>query len=209
MEAISLEADISLALGPGQLDRPEGLHVSDIIANIMQGLKPKKYQPRTEPLSPSTQAEMTLGSTTEQVIEAAVAGLTPSSFRPPSLALHVPGYVVKLNGKVYPGIIWGSPDRVDVAMLLLREFKLTWYSAKKEFPSDDVYWPWLVQVMFYLMLLGYLEAIVTIVYINGDYHPPTPWPPQSTLLRFTAQELHENQSMLVNHAIKLGWLVPE
>lgn len=196
-------------LGPGQHDRPEGLHVSDIITDIMKTLEPKKYG---KPGGPDV-IKIQSGLAFEEALEKTFKPGSPGAFRPPSVPVWTPGYSVQWQGKPYPGCIWVTPDHVEPDETggnpwIVREFKLTWYSSAKEFPSDDVYFAWLSQIKAYCYALETPLAILTVLYINGDYKPPTPKPPQSYGLEFTKLELVENWQMICNHALVRGWLVP-
>lgn len=179
------------ALEPGKLllpedtSRPPGLHVSHIIKDICQHLNPKVYgQPMDIP-------KVTMGLAFDEVLAKAIASGATGAFRPPP---------IKMDG------IWLSPDGVDPNIWAVEEFKLTWYSAKKQFPTDEVYWPWLVQVKAYCRALETRLAKFLILYINGDYAPPKPWEPKPFGIEFTELEIEENWAMLVNHAKARGWL---
>lgn len=177
----------------GQGHRPAGLHVSQIIKSLMVGIKPKQYgEPTTKQEVEAKETKIQFGLGFEQALEAAFQSGSPGSFRPPPV--FVP-----------PGI-WCSPDSVDPSIWAVEEFKLTWYSAKKEVPYDEVYWPWLVQIKAYCKALDTLLAKLTVLHVNGDYSPPRPWPPQSYGLTFHEMEIEENWGMLVSQAKSQAWL---
>lgn len=199
-----------LVAPPGP-ERPEGLHASDIINDISKTLDPKRYGKTEEP--DHKQTKIMAGMAFERALELLFTPAQPACFRPASIFIPVPGYKTFWQGKVYPGGFWVSPDMVDPTQptptWVVREFKLTWYSAKKELPLDEVYFPWVSQIKIYCKALGTKYAILTVLFINGDYAPPRPQKPVSRGLVFTDLELEENFQMLVNHAIARGWLVKE
>lgn len=168
--------------------RPKGLHVSKIYTDLLQTIDPKRYDPDADlPL-----LKITGGIAMEQALEQVVYAMSPGSFRPPA---------VKKDG------IWVSPDNVAMDPWRGREFKLTWYSMKKECPWHDVYWPWRVQMMAYAWVLETLVFELWVLFVNGRYPFGAPRPHlQPYLITFTEQELAENWMMLVNHAKLRGWL---
>lgn len=171
---------------PSNPNRPAGLHLSDIIKDIMVGLDPKTYG------KPMDMTKVMCGLSFEEALEQTFQSAATGSFRPDPIL-------------VPPGI-WCSPDSIDPQIWAVEEFKLTWYSAKKVCPTDEVYWPWLVQIKGYCKALHTCLAKLTVLHINGDYAPPRPWPPRFFGLEFTELEVDENWQMLVNHATSRGWL---
>lgn len=177
---------LATPVGPSGQDRPEGLHVSAIIKSLMVSLKPKVYGKEMDLV------KVQMGVSFEEALEKAFTSAEPGAFRPGPIL-------------VPPGI-WCSPDSVLPEPWAVSEFKLTWYSAKKECPHDEVYWPWLVQIKAYCKALETRYAKLWVLYINGDYAPPRPWPPRVWGLEFNEMEIEENWVMLVNHAKEKGWL---
>lgn len=179
--------------------RPPGLHQGEIIDDIMKAIDPGRYAkkgPDGEPV-PMDTVKVGSGLAFERALELAIKPGSPGSWRPDPIL-------------VPPGI-WCSPDHLDPdcqvdGELTVREFKLTWYSKKKECPYDSVYWPWLVQIKGYCHAVETRYAVLTVMHVNGDYAPPTPSPPDNYGLIFTPLELEENWGMLVNHAKQKGWL---
>ena len=173
----------------GDPDRPKGLHVSQIYTDILQTVDPKRYDPNADmPL-----LKIAGGLALERAIEKVLYTMMPGkAFRPPP---------VKKDG------IWLSPDNVVMDPWRGREFKMTWYSMKKECPYHDVYWPWRVQMMAYAYALDTLLFELWVFFVNGRYPFGPPQPQiQPYLLTFTQQEVWENWMMLVNHAKYRGWL---
>lgn len=176
-------------LASGDTHRPKGLHLSDIIKSICSEWKPEVYG---KPMDDSGKAKIEMGLKFEEVLEQSFQSAAGGSFRPDPIL-------------VPPGI-WCSPDSVDPNIWAVEEFKLTWYSASKDCPGDEVFWPWLVQIKGYCKALGTTYAKLWVMHINGDYKPPKPWPPRVFGLEFGALEIEENWQMLVNHATQKGWL---
>jgi len=92
------------------------------------------------------------------------------------------------------GII-GSPDgkmpRVGGGNWQLEEFKCTWKSLHK---YRDILAPlnrlWIWQMAGYCAMMGLTYARLHVMWVNGDYRPPSPVY-RTYLLRFTEQELEE------------------
>lgn len=193
---------------PGAGDRPPGLHLSDIIGDLMKTLEPRRYGKPGGPDVPKVYA----GLAFEEALERMFVPAIPGGWRPEPIFVEVPGTKRTVDGKVVPGVggIWCSIDNLDPdtvpGKLVVREFKLTWYSANKPCPEDEVYWPWLVQIKGYCKAVGTTLAILTALHIVGNYAPPKPWPPRGWGLEFTPQEIEENWFMIVQHAKSKGWL---
>lgn len=187
-------------IAPEADHRPSGLHVSDIIKDLLVTLKPQVYG------KPMDMNKIQTGMAFEEVLERSFYAGKSGIFRPDPIFVTVP----TADNTVIPGGpqgIWLSPDGFDPELLAVQEFKLTWYSMNKECPYDEVYWPWLVQIKAYCFALDVLLAVLWVMYINGDYKPPKPRPPLVFGLEFSQIEILENWSMLVNHARTRGWLL--
>jgi hypothetical protein len=167
-------------------DRPKGLHLSTIITSMMKALKPEIYG------LPMAQSKVHIGQAFDTVLEKELASvLLGPGFRPSA---------IQHDG------VWCSPNRIRLDPWSVDEFKLTWYSASKQCPTDPVFWPWVVQIKAYCYVVGTFEAFLTVLYVNGDYKPPKPMEPQTFHLTFTEHELKENWDMLINHAKHVGLL---
>lgn len=166
--------------------RPAGLHCSQIIKSLCQHLDPKTYG------KPLDLQKVALGLSFEEALEASFQSAATGTFRPDPIL-------------VPPGI-WCSLDGVCPDPFSVEEFKLTWYSAKKECPTDPVYWPWLVQIKAYCHAIDTRLAKLWVMHINGDYKPPRPWQPRVYGIEFGEIEIQENWSLLTNHAKGKGWL---
>lgn len=170
-------------------NRPPGLHLSQVVTDLAKCAKPDIYG---KPLDDHGKTKIRMGLSFEEALEKSFQSAAIGTFRPPPV--FVP-----------PGI-WCSPDGVDPESWSVEEFKLTWYSAHKVCPIDPVYWAWIVQIKGYCKAIDSLQAKLWVLYINGDYAPPRPWPPRVFLLKFTELEIEENWDMIVNHAKFRGWL---
>jgi len=93
----------------------------------------------------------------------------------------------------------GEPDAVEddgKSGIIVHEFKITWKSLRT---FDD--WFWLTQIKAYCKMVGTRRAVLSVMFINGDYKPPSPvfkrWE-----CEFTELELEENWDMLLRHGRK-------
>jgi hypothetical protein len=173
-------------------DRPTGLHVSQIINRLLQTLDPKRY---TDDLPVM---KIVAGLALEQQLEKVLALQVPGGFRPGA---------VKKDG------IWCSPDAMAMDPWRVREFKLTWYSAKtKPCPFHEVYWSWRVQMMAYCWVMETQISELWVFFVNGFYPVGAPSPliyiPDAVpcVIDWSMQELEENWQMILNHAKLWGWL---
>jgi len=173
---------------PEDPDRPKGLHVSQIYTRILQEVDTRYKKQTAMPW-----LKIAGGLALERQIEKVIHHILPgTSFRPNA---------IQKDG------IWVMPDHVVMDPWRGREFKMTWYSMKKDCPWDDVYWVWRVQMMAYAYVLETLMYELWVLFVNGYYPWGAPAPVlQAYMLTFTEQELQENWHMLVQHAKLWGWL---
>jgi hypothetical protein len=176
-------------------ERPAGVHVSDVLGDMVRRLYPARYdkRDRSGKRIPMDAAKIQAGLDFEYNLERLLvrAHVVPGLFRPDP---------IQKDG------IWGSPDGIDPNLFGPVEYKLTWYSSKKTCPTDDVYWPWVMQMAAYCYLTDSTKAILWAQHVNGNYAPPKPGPPRKYRLEFTPFEIEENWGALWNHAKALGWL---
>ena len=64
---------------------------------------------------------------------------------------------------------------------------------------------WFQQLASYCYMLGRQSGQLWVMYLNGNYKPPTPVP-LAWNLEFSARELQENWQMLTNHAKDEGFI---
>ncbi len=188
-----IEHGLELAKPTEGYIRTPGLHASDIYGSFYKSLDPKRYDKRDEkgePL-PFDLTKMELGSSFEEALEPVLAqrllGDRPGEFTSPE------------------GIIY-SPDHLFTgeSSLVLGEFKLTWYSMVG-FPTNEKFAKWLTQIMLYLYWLELTECLLYVLFVNGNYKPPSPVL-RCLRLTFTPQELAEEHATLMRHARKKGLL---
>ena len=170
-----------------------------IIKSLLICDDPKRYGDKKPSMAQAANVEeearvmkILSGLTFEIVLERALrAALYPGLFRPEPVCV---------DG------VWMSPDGIDPHEWAIHEFKLTWYSKKKPCPTDKVFWPWVIQIKSYSRAIGALVAYLTVYFINTDYAPPRPSPPVTYRLEFTAFELDQCWTMVINHGKLMGIL---
>jgi hypothetical protein len=176
--------------GPRTRDR---LHVSDIYKSINKELDPKRFSDDDGP----NLEKMEVGLLFESILEEALARKY-GTFRPGE---------VEVDGVVM------SPDGLNLTDGALEEFKCTWMSSRHGL--TDIYgYPlqkfqhWFWQMKAYCFALGCDKAILTVLFVNGDYDRANGMNPQLKRYRieFMDDELTENWQMLVDHAREKGML---
>jgi hypothetical protein len=197
--------------------RAPGLHLSDIVHDLCVTMDPQRFGIRTEAKddkestvpkrsADDTDAELEedlatvpiifLGMAFEEKLDRCLPGV---SYRPPPMQ--------------YKGV-WMSADRVsfeDVG-LFVEEHKLTKMSG-----AQDVQGPkfahWFYQLKFYCAGFETTHGRIRACFVNADYRfgktPATE--PAGRMYRvwdieFSKQELQDNDSMIIRHAQKRGWL---
>ena len=192
MEAQLLELDLPI-LGTGNNPRSPGLHLTDIIRDLMvvsgmdQGNQSWSRQPT---MNTGFVWEEVLFSKWEEILSPAFAKL---------LGRACSWYN---TGELQFDGIYMTPDGIDVAGTpwTLQEAKCTWKSTKKP-PTEN--WRYMVQAKAYCTALGIDRVMFHILYLMGDYKGSGPqyhpW-----LITFTPEELHENFEMLKNHMEYMG-----
>jgi len=165
--------------------RTPGLHLSEIVNDIAKILDPTRYAQAV----PKDVRDAWFG------IGLAIEDMLAEALRARFLDWRRP-QPIRLDG------IWLTPDggtrtRTD-------EIKATWVSSRHRL--DD---PRLARYRW--QLLAYMHARKTphgrvyILHLNGDYKPPRPvfrvWD-----VTATDDDLRDNWSMIVNHAIDRHWL---
>lgn len=199
MEIRTIEFDIS-AIVNGTDDarrvRSPGLHVSQIIRDLMNKVvKPGQRQHDSE-LSPAELQRMgtyrSLGFAWERALERSLIDAFSQG------AVIRPGEVM-LDG------VAGSPDLIDMRNFTLEEWKCTWKSSRRIDNLEDEFWEWTVQIKAYLKMLGFTQCCLRVFFVNGNYRDSGPQV-MCRLLIFTQAEIDENWNMLINHARRQKWL---
>jgi hypothetical protein len=107
--------------------------------------------------------------------------------------------------------IWLTPDGLDVASEILEEYKATWKTMRKIDDLEGEFWYWLAQIKAYCRALGTRKARLIALFVNGNYTycDPDGGPRLKSIdLEFTAQEIEENWTMILNNRramVKEGW----
>jgi hypothetical protein len=170
------------------LTRSPGLHLSTIIRDIEQTIKPKDEWCTQEEL------EMfgAVGFMWERVFSMAHRDAVEND------ELVRPGEFM-LDG------IAGSPDLIYTPSWTLIETKACFRSARQFESLEKNFWAWIVQVKSYSLMIGTDTAEIHAFFVAGTWRPPTPCV-KSVRLEFTDRELQENWSMITGHAERRGWL---
>lgn len=200
---------------PGYVRTP-GLHASDLYNALYKAVDPKRYDKKDKAGNavPFDLTKMEIGTTFEEILEPALAqrliGERPGEFTAP----HADGCTYEneplAEGAVCPecgaGTIF-SPDHLfDVdGELVLGEFKCTYYSTTGA-PTDPKFNKWWTQIKIYCHWLNLRRARLYVMFVCGDYKPPSPqlraWD-----VKFTTQELHDEYNTVIRFARKKGLLV--
>ena len=178
-------------LYPQTKGRSVGLHASDIYGALYQELEPKRFKGGSpDPL------RIILGLALERALAEVLA--------------EVWGWQRPDEFKTVEGIAF-SPDGLlyrDDGDLVVGETKLTWKGSRDvpresatSFPSGFDHY--MTQVMFYADSLGTPHARLLVYFVNGTGRAPEllAWD-----IEFTARELQENRSMLLNFGKSKGML---
>lgn len=185
---------------PVPMDRSHGVHVSDLVREVMLRVDPKTYG--REMAQADTENFQESGFFWESLMSGAFA----SARREGGNLLRA--WEVQRDG------IYGTPDwfEFDDDGLWLSETKATWKSAR-EFDAGGIenaflspkFVGYLMQVRAYCYLLEIPRVRIHILFMNGNYDRFIP-EVRSYELIFTDTELSENWRQLVNAGRKKGWL---
>jgi hypothetical protein len=198
------EVDIS-SLGLMMVDDPsrsKGLHLSDIISDMMQALYPDKYGGEKDDVFT---ARVEFGLMWERTLESALARecrLSDEELeRPPEqecdgIYMSPDGFALfKSNG--------GMDMRVN-------EYKSTWKSAPSEKKgttiNDPKFMAWWMQLKAYCRAAGTTHGRLIVYFINGDYSQGFVPELRAWDAEFTQEELDLNWQSIVNHARAKGML---
>jgi hypothetical protein len=188
MEARLLDIELPI-LGTGNNVRSPGLHLTDIIKDLMvvsgmdQGNQTWSSRPT---MNTGFIWEQVLFDRWEEVLSPAFAKLMGRAFS----WYH--------TGEIQYGGIYLTPDGIDISAgsWVLQEAKATWKSSKNN-PVDN--WRYMTQAKSYCMALGIDRVMFHILHLMGDYKGSgpiyKPW-----LITFLPHELDENWEMITNHA---------
>lgn len=201
-----IEHNLELALpSPEMAPRSKGLHMSDIYNDLYQDLEPNRFKRGT----PMDEQRLEMGLMFEEMLEQGLARRLGEQLgeRPGEFHITVEGSKGPVRIYYTPDLLFWEPD----VGIRLGEIKLTWMSSREvprnagvdNFPPKfDKYF---TQTKAYCFAIGATHARLYIMFVNGDYRPPTPellaWD-----VEFDEIELQENWSMLMNHARSKGML---
>jgi hypothetical protein len=189
VQVTEVQFDPSCIQGNAYRDIPRsaGLHLSTIYADIE-----KMFLTRDEMDEVTLSTYRAGGFLWERMFESAFADSLSS------------GDIVRPGEWEADGII-GSPDYIDITRWRVVETKCTWRSSNKWEALEKNFWVWLVQIKGYCRMVGTQEALLHVMFMNGNYKGSGPQI-KSVELRFTQNEIKQNWSMITNHARKRGML---
>jgi len=170
---------------PTDLNRSPGLHVTDIIKDIMDqsgmlsSIGGNSWGPNQLWLAGE------VGFMWEEIFSSALKARLPNRIG----EIEVDGVIM-------------SPDGLDVEPWELWEYKAVWSSSKRK-PVDI--WKWMTQVKAYCKGLGTLKVKMAILYLMGDWKGAGP-EYRGFEISFTPLEIQENWEMIIGHAERKGWL---
>ena len=171
------------------LDRSAGLHLTPIIHDLEQSIKPRDEW--------CTQEELAFFGAGGFLWERVFAKCHAEAI--------ATGDIVRPGEFELDGII-GSPDLIRISDWTLIETKHPWKSVTKfDNHFDKFFWAWTVQIACYLKMIGSNTAELHAFFVCGDWRPPIPQV-RSVRMEFTDQELDEYWSMILRHAHRKGWL---
>ena len=191
MEAKLLDIELP-TLGSGNNPRSDGLHLTDIIRDLMNksGLAPEKSNwNRQAVFGAGFVWEEVIATYWEEVFSIALAQVLGRKFSWFS------------TGELCKDGIYCTPDGLDVGhkTWVVQEAKFTWKSSKNK-PVDN--WYFTTQNKAYCYVVGCVEAVIHVYYCMGDYKGSgpiyEPW-----YFSYKPHELQENWEMLCNHAAKM------
>jgi hypothetical protein len=178
MKIRSLPPDFDRALLLGTSEgRSTGLHLSDIIKDLLVALEPERFG------GPMHEEYVALGLAWEQFLEQIVPGSRPEEFESDGIAMS-PDWIHRD----------GTPE----------EWKVNW-STNKDGLDHPGLARYHIQAKAYARVLGSAEMRFRVLWVNGDYRPPRP-ALQTYRVRYTRRELEENWDMIRQHAEDMGVL---
>lgn len=183
--------------------RGRGVHVSDLVHEVMLRIDPERYGRDMDKADSENWQEA--GFLWEDMVTRAFVR-----------ARREQGHLIRAHEIQRDGV-YGNPDWFEFddggdGEFWLSETKATWKSAS-EFdagtPEAALYSPkfvgYLIQVKAYAYMLDIPRVRLHILFMNGNYKRYVP-EVRSYELRFTEQELEDNWRQLINMGRKKGWL---
>jgi len=179
--------------------------MSDLYNAYYRKSDPKRYDKRDKDgnSTPLDMVKMEEGLAFEEILEPVLAARLLGQ-RPKEQKVRI-----NRKGEIDPKgaiVLYFSPDYIFFINdeSVLGEFKYTRYSSKGA-PRGPKFAKWITQIKLYCYVLGLNVARLYVLYLNGDYKPPTAkllaWE-----LRFTDDELEEEWNIIMRHAREEGLL---
>jgi hypothetical protein len=171
---------LKLLSGPPN-PRTVGLHLSDIIRDLLKRMDSKRYTDNPAAGLPVWRWET--GFIWEEIWSRAFLRSEGVFLQPEIL---------------FEGVLM-TPDGVHFETEQGWEFKVTWKKACE--PSGEEsgkFWAWFVQIKAYALALGIEKYRLVVLFVNGDYKGGGPMIGQWEYT-FTKKELRENWKMLMDH----------
>lgn len=203
-----------------------GCHVSSVIHDLCRKLDPTRFAKDRgwhpgdrASIPPELQTRFELGLSLEEMLGRAmgvrfVRNLASARFEEfKRLGQNpAPTRFLRPSSLIFPvaggGDMVGTPDVLDVdGQGAVEEWKCTWISASNPIDSPR-FWHFWVQLKVYCYMVGVTRGRLRVFFINGDYRPPSPLPPDAWEEDFSPTDLQETWDMVVTHARSLGWLPP-
>jgi hypothetical protein len=101
--------------------------------------------------------------------------------------------------------ITGTPDRIDWSRPAIIETKVRWRSVSSFESLEKNYWAEITQTKAYCWMTKIMEADLVAFFIAGNWRPPIP-EVRGVNLQFSELELEETWAQIVGHARWRGWL---
>lgn len=184
IEPVEFKIDSNL-FGIDTHQRSSGLHVSEIISSLDN----KKFS--NSFTTDDLEVYRTMGFAWERVL----------------MIVLEKECSLKKVGEIKRDGVTLTPDPINETLWSLEEWKCTWRSMGNLIKARDEesglrehFRGWLWQIKSYLYALNMEEAIIRVMFVNGDYaknRKPTPW---CRRLIFKQRELKDNWEMLLQHA---------
>jgi hypothetical protein len=192
VRATDIVGDVSLTAMVQRPDpaRSPGLHLYDILQDINRALDPTRFS--------GTIAERpefaVVGMAFEEMLGQTLRDLLPGWEKPGEF--HADGIAMSPDGfgdPTYPGI---------------DEVKATWKrcpDVAQDFCDEVKFSHYHRQAKSYCRVLGVQHARFRVLYVCGTYHPVLPLF-KTYNVRYTADELETNWTMILQHATDMGVL---
>ncbi len=178
--------------------RTPGVHVTDIIAKIMEKVDPETYGSPIPEKHKNAYREA--GFTWEELLSKHFAHRQRRRREPE---------FIRPGEQSMDGIVgtpdWIGLDSFHIQGAFLLESKFTWKSLKGFDLDGKKFLAWQLQMKAYCHMLGLRWAVLDVLFVCGDYSDMKPVR-QVRQVHFNDRELKDNWTSLLNTAKKEGWL---